>query len=383
MVADELSFCSLSEISALIRRKEVSVQELVDQQLTRLKSLEPRLNAFITVTEEEARGAAKDADRKLARGEPAGPLHGVPMTLKDLLWTRGVPTTSGSKVSADFVPQEDATTVARLREAGAVFLGKTNLHEFAYGISNVNPHFGPVHNPWDEERISGGSSGGSAASLAAGIGYGSVGTDTGGSIRIPSSLCGTVGLKPTYGLVSRYGVTPLAWSLDHVGPMARSVRDVAILFDVLAGYDPKDPTSRKGKLASVSSGLDEIPSGLLMAIHPGYFFEDLDPRVRKLVDMARSVRDVAILFDVLAGYDPKDPTSRKGKPRSRISRSWGSSASKFRFRKSSTRALVEMLLPLQRRLRTMSRRFEGGPRITGRPRESCWRSACWCGPLSI
>ncbi len=286
MVVDELSFCSLSEISSLIRGKEVSARELVDQQLSRLKSLEPRLNAFITVTEEEARAAAEDADRKLARGESAGLLHGVPMTLKDLLWTRGVRTTSGSKVSADFVPQEDATVVARLREAGALFLGKTNLHEFAYGISNVNPHYGPVHNPWDEQRISGGSSGGSAASLVAGIGYGSVGTDTGGSIRIPSSLCGTVGLKPTYGLVSRYGVTPLAWSLDHVGPMARSVKDVAILFDVLAAYDPKDPTSRKRKLAPVSSDLDGIPSGLLMAVHSGYFFEDLDPQVRKLVEAA-------------------------------------------------------------------------------------------------
>ena len=286
MATDELSFRSLSEITGLIRRKEVSVQELVDDQLTRLKSLEPRLNAFITVTEEEARAAAENADRKLARGESPGPLYGVPMTLKDLFWTRGVLTTSGSKVSAAFVPQEDATTVARLREAGAVFLGKTNLHEFAYGISNVNPHYGPVRNPWNEERISGGSSGGSAASLAAGIGYGSVGTDTGGSIRIPSSLCGIVGLKPTYGLVSRYGVTPLAWSLDHVGPMARNVKDVAILFDVLAGYDPKDPTSRKRKLVSVSSEIEEIPSGLLMAVHPGYFFEDLEPQVRKLVEAA-------------------------------------------------------------------------------------------------
>ena len=286
MAADELSFHSLSEIAGLLRRREISAQELVDQQLTRLKSLEPSLNSFITVTEEEARGAAENADQRLAHGETRGALDGVPMTLKDLLWTRGVRTTSGSRVCGDFVPSVDATVVARLREAGAVFLGKTNMHEFAYGISNVNPHYGPAHNPWDEDRISGGSSGGSAASLAAGIGFGSVGTDTGGSIRIPSSLCGTVGLKPTYGLVSRHGVTPLAWSLDHVGPMARTVKDVAILLDVLAGHDPKDPTSRKQELAPVSSDLDEIPSGLLMAVHPGYFFEDLDPQVRKLVEAA-------------------------------------------------------------------------------------------------
>ena len=176
--------------------------------------------------------------------------------------------------------------MARLRQAGAVFLGKTNLHEFAYGISNANPHYGPVHNPWDEDRISGGSSGGSAASLAAGIGYGSVGSDTGGSIRIPASLCGTVGLKPTYGTVSRYGATPLAWSLDHVGPMARTVRDVAILFDLLAGYDPKDPTSRNRDPQSVCEGLEELPSGLLMAVHPGYFFEELEPEVQRLVETA-------------------------------------------------------------------------------------------------
>ena len=286
MAADELSFRSLSEIAELVRRRDISVQELVDQQLARLKSLEPRLNAFITVTEEEARASAAEADRRLAKHESQGALDGVPMTLKDLLWTRGVRTTSGSKVFSDFVPDEDGTAVARLRQAGAVFLGKTNLHEFAYGISNANPHYGPVHNPWDVGRISGGSSGGSAASLAAGIGFGSVGTDTGGSIRIPSSLCGTVGLKPTYGLVSRYGVTPLAWSLDHVGPMGRTVKDVAILLDVLSGHDPKDPTSRKSELGSVTSEIDEIPSGLLMAVHRDYFFEDLEPQVLRLVDTA-------------------------------------------------------------------------------------------------
>jgi hypothetical protein len=165
MAAEDLAFYSLAAIRDLLHRREIAARELVTSQLARLESVEGGLNAFITVTGEEARREAEVADRKLAGGEPAGPLHGVPLTLKDLLWTRGVRTTSGSKICADFVPQEDATVVARLREAGAIFLGKTNLHEFAYGISNVNPHYGPVRNPWDEERISGGSSGGSRCRL--------------------------------------------------------------------------------------------------------------------------------------------------------------------------------------------------------------------------
>ena len=283
-MADDLDFYSLRAVHDLLRRREISARELVDSQLTRLESLQPQLNAFITVTHEEARRTADELDRETSLGESRGPLHGVPLTLKDLIWTKGVRTTSGSKVSADFVPQQDAAVVQRLRRAGALFLGKTNLHELAYGISNVNPHYGAVRNPWDEERISGGSSGGSAASFAAGIGYGSVGTDTGGSIRIPSALCGTVGLKPTYGSVSREGVTPLAWSLDHVGPMARTVEDVAILFDVLA-----DP-SALARLGSTSEGLANLPKGLSMGIHADYFYEDLDPEVRDLVDAA--VRDL-------------------------------------------------------------------------------------------
>ena len=257
-MADDLAFYSLRGVHDLLRRREISARELVDSQLARLESLQPRLNAFITVTHEEARRIADELDRETSRGESRGPLHGVPLTLKDLIWTKGVRTTSGSKVSADFVPQEDAAVVQRLRRAGALFLGKTNLHELAYGISNVNPHYGAVRNPWDEERISGGSSGGSAASLAAGVGYGSVGTDTGGSIRIPSALCGTVGLKPTYGAVSRSGVTPLAWSLDHVGPMARTVEDIAILLSVLAN-------------SPVGSDLADVPKGLRMGIHSDYF----------------------------------------------------------------------------------------------------------------
>ena len=273
-MAADLAYYSLRAIRDLLRNREISVRELVDSQLARLERRQPRLNAFITVTHEEARRTADELDRK-ARGETYGPLHGVPLTLKDLIWTQGVRTTSGSKIFAAFVPEQDAVVVKRLREAGAVFLGKTNLHELAYGISNVNPHYGAVRNPWDEERISGGSSGGSAASLAAGIGYGSVGTDTGGSVRIPSALCGTVGLKPTYGSVSREGVTPLAWSLDHVGPMARTVEDVAILFDVLA-----DP-SALARLGSTSEGLSDLPGGILgWESTRTISMQNLDPEVR-------------------------------------------------------------------------------------------------------
>lgn len=289
MVLEDLAFRSLKDVREILHRREISSRELVESQLGRLEALEPRFNAFITVTREEALRAAQDADQSAARGESLGPLHGIPLTLKDLFWTRGVRTTSGSKVCADFVPREDATAVRKLREAGAVFLGKTNLHEFAYGVSCVNPHYGPVHNPWDEERISGGSSGGSAAALAAGIGYGSMGTDTGGSIRIPSALCSTVGLKPTYGRVSRYGATPLAWSLDHVGPMTRSVVDTAILFEIIAGHDVNDPSSVRRGVDRVSDRLDELPSSLAMGIDTTFFFDRIDTDVQEVVEQA--IRD--------------------------------------------------------------------------------------------
>jgi aspartyl-tRNA(Asn)/glutamyl-tRNA(Gln) amidotransferase subunit A len=280
----------LRGVGDLLRKKEVSSRELVESQLERREAHEPHLNAFITVTRDQALDAAREADRRVNRGESSGPLHGIPLTLKDLLWTRGVRTTSGSKINTDFVPAEDATVVGKLRSAGAVFLGKTNLHEFAYGVSSFNPHYGPARNPWDVERDCGGSSSGSAAALAAGVGYGSVGTDTGGSIRVPSTLCGTVGLKPTYGRVSRYGVTPLSWSLDHVGPMTRSVEDAALLFEILAGRDVKDSSSVARTVEKVSDRLDELPSRLRMGIDTGVFFDRLDPEVKVAVETA--IRDL-------------------------------------------------------------------------------------------
>ena len=263
---------TLREVREALGRRDVSSEELVHAALDRAEALSS-LGIFITLCADEALAAARRADDAAARGDSLGALHGIPITAKDIIHSSGVRTTSGSKIFADFVPEEDATCLAALRNAGAVLLGKTNLHEFAYGVSNVNPHYGPARNPWDTDRITGGSSGGSAAALAVGIGLGSIGTDTGGSIRIPSALCGTVGLKPTYGKVSRRGVTPLSWSLDHVGPMARTVEDQAVLYDVLTGGDS-------------ASGLTAQTKGLKLGLHESYFFDNIDPEVEASVRAA-------------------------------------------------------------------------------------------------
>ncbi|HEY1865589.1 MAG TPA: amidase, partial [Candidatus Acidoferrales bacterium] len=238
-----LEFATIEQLSPLLARKKISPVELVELFLHRIEVLNPRLNAFLTVTTELALEQARAAERELMRGHCRGPLHGIPIALKDNIWTRGVRTTAGSLILRDFVPTADAGVARRLRRAGAILLGKTNLHEFAYGITSENPHYGPTRNPWDTARISGGSSGGSAAAIAAGLCVASVGTDTGGSIRVPAALCGIVGLKPTFGRVTRHGVVPLALSFDHVGPLARSAADAAILLGILAGRDPLDPAT--------------------------------------------------------------------------------------------------------------------------------------------
>jgi len=260
---------TLVSVRDRLERRELSSEELVRAQIDRAEKLDD-LNAFITLLPERAIEAARRSDEERARGELRGPLHGIPITVKDLVHSRGVRTTSGSKIFAELVPEADAPCLRSLLDAGAVLLGKTNLHELAYGVTNVNPHYGAARNPWDTERVSGGSSGGSAVSLAAGVGFGSIGTDTGGSIRIPSSLCGTVGLKPTYGQVSREGVTPLSWSLDHVGPMARTVDDVALLYEVLTGV----------------AASSDAPGPLVLGIHERYFFDNLAPDVEASVRAA-------------------------------------------------------------------------------------------------
>jgi aspartyl-tRNA(Asn)/glutamyl-tRNA(Gln) amidotransferase subunit A len=282
----ELAYLNLKEIRRMLARKEISSRELVEAQLQRLGKLQPRLNAFITVCAEEALEAARRADEEAAGGRALGALHGIPLTVKDIFWTRGVRTTSGSRILGDFVPPSDSTVVARLRAAGAIFIGKANLHEFAFGVSNLNPHYGAARNPWDTDRMTGGSSGGSAAAVAAGIGYGSMGSDTGGSIRIPSALCGTVGLKPTYGRISRCGVTPLAWSLDHLGPIARSVEDAAILYEIAAGVDPGDPTTSRRAVEPVSETLGAGLPQLRLGVPREYFFAGNTPEVDEAVRAA-------------------------------------------------------------------------------------------------
>lgn len=302
--AGETSELSLVATARLIHRRELSPVELVQAILDRIASYGKSLNAYIACYAEEAIEAAKRAEDAVAHGRPLGPLHGIPIAVKDLIYTAGLPTTAGSRVFKDFVPSEDATVVRRLREAGAILLGKLNLHELAYGITSENPHFGAVRNPWDLNRMAGGSSGGSAAGVAASLCLGSLGTDTGGSIRIPAACCGIVGLKPTYGRVSRDGVVPLAWSLDHVGPITRVVEDAALLLEVLAGPDPHDVTASSLPVPQYSRMLGNSLKGVSIGLPRDSFFDaaEVDPLVmaaveeamRVLQDAGARVEDVSI-----------------------------------------------------------------------------------------
>src|SRR5687767_11034397 len=236
----EVTTLTLKQVSELLRGKKASSVELAQACLARIDRHDRTINAFITVTREQALKDAREMDAELKRGVRRGPLHGIPIALKDNIDTAGIKTTAASGVFKDRVPTEDADAVVRLKKAGAVILGKLNLHEFALGGTSSVTYFGPVHNPWALDRVSGGSSGGSGAAIAADLCFGTLGTDTGGSIRIPASLCGIVGLKPTYGRVSNRGVVPMAWTLDHVGPMCKTVEDAALMLAAIAGYDPLD-----------------------------------------------------------------------------------------------------------------------------------------------
>jgi aspartyl-tRNA(Asn)/glutamyl-tRNA(Gln) amidotransferase subunit A len=260
---------TILESAAALRAKKISSLELTNEALSRI---DPRLNAFITVTADAARARASAMDEELARGIDRGPMHGIPIAHKDLVYTKGVRTTGGSKISKDFVPDHDADIAINLEQAGAVLVGKTNLHEFAYGITSNNPHFGPVRNPWDTDRIPGGSSGGSGAAVAAGIVPMATGTDTGGSIRIPASFCGITGLKPTFGLISKRGVMPLGWTMDHMGPMTKTVRDCAVAFHAMGGpaIDLKSTDIR----------------GLRIGLPVNYYFDALDLEVSESVRTA-------------------------------------------------------------------------------------------------
>ena len=283
--ARKLHQLDLTEISQMLQQKTISPRELTQVCLERIDRLNPALNAFITVTAETALDEARAAEIAIGRGEWRGPLHGIPLAVKDLIDTAGIRTTAASAVLKENVPAQDAEVVRRLKAAGAVLLGKLNLHEFAYGGSGTIGHFGPARNPWNPAHITGGSSSGSAAAVAAGLCYGAIGTDTAGSIRLPAACCGIVGLKPTYGLVSTRGIIPLSWTLDHAGPMARTAADAAIVLQAIASYDAADIYSQKFPPVHYPSALEEKVSALRLGVPPD-FWNGIDKEIEKAANHA-------------------------------------------------------------------------------------------------
>jgi aspartyl-tRNA(Asn)/glutamyl-tRNA(Gln) amidotransferase subunit A len=300
----ELVSLTIYQAAELLKNREISPIELAQAHLQRIELLDDKINAFITVTPELALQQARQAETEITRGEYKGALHGIPLGLKDLFDTEGVRTTAGSLFFSDYIPEADATVVEKLRENGAVLLGKLNMHEIALGVTNENPHYGDCRNPWDSARITGGSSGGNAAALSAGLCMGALGSDTGGSIRIPSALCGVVGLKPTYGRVSLRGVIPLSWNLDHAGPMARSVQDVAILLQAIAGYDPQDAWSVDWPVADYQEALDDGIKGLRIALANNDYFTD--PEIVE-PDVLAAINHAALLFEDLGAFVEQVP----------------------------------------------------------------------------
>jgi len=274
--SNELCYLTIAEASAGLRRKDYSPVDLTEACLKRIEALDGKLHSFITITAERARAQARQAEQEFASRKERGPLHGIPIALKDLYMTKGLRTTCHSAVLENWVPDYDATTVLKLEEAGTILLGKLGMHEFAFGGPSVDAPFPAVRNPWNPAHIPGGSSSGSGAALAAGFCYGALGSDTGGSIRTPSAHCGIVGIKPTYGRVSRYGVVPLSWSLDHAGPMARSVEDCALLLQAIAGYDAKDAASANVQVPDFQADLRGGIKGLRVGVpRAGWFDENL------------------------------------------------------------------------------------------------------------
>lgn len=286
---------TVAGISARIRKKEVSPVELTRLHLDRIKRLNPTLNAYLTVIEDQALADAKRAEEEIRERRYRGPLHGIPFSIKDNLATKGVRTTAGSKILAEWVPDFDATVVTRLREAGAVILGKTNMHEWAKGSNSINPFYGTPHNPWDWSRISGGSSGGSAVAVASSLCMASIGTDSAGSVRNPASLCGTVGLKPTYGRVSCFGGVPGTggYSTNHFGVFTRRVEDCALVLQEIAGHDPRDPLSSDEPVPDLSTTIGRAVKGMKAGVLSGYFDDDLVGEVRSA--LAEAVRTLESL----------------------------------------------------------------------------------------
>jgi len=288
-MSEELCFLSITELAGRIRGGDVSPVEATRATLDRIQRLNPAYNAFLTVTADLALEQARQAEAEIGRGGYRGTLHGVPISLKDLYFTRGIRTTGGSKILADWVPDHDSAVGERLRQAGAVLVGKNHMQEFAFGTTNLNSHYGPARNPWDPSRVTGGSSGGSAVAVSLGMSFASMGSDTGGSIRMPAALCGVAGIKPTYGRVSRFGVLPLAWSADHAGPLARGIEDLAILLGAIAGHDPRDPASVDRPVPDYQQHLGGEVGDLRIGLIEEYLDEPSEPEIKAAVEAAAKV----------------------------------------------------------------------------------------------
>ncbi len=293
---DDITMYSIEKLSSIIRKKELSPREILSACIERIHIMQPVTNAYVYLDFENAEVNAKKAEEEIARGNYKSRLHGIPVAFKDLFYVKGIPTTAGSKILKDFIPEVNATIVQRMEDAGAITLGKTNTQEFAIGPTTRDTMFGAAHNPWNPQKITGGSSGGSAAAVAAGMAYIGMGTDTGGSIRIPSSMCGVVGFKPTYGLTSLYGIVPMCPSMDHVGPLCRSVADAAITLDAVTGTDEKDPCREaiRGKRTNFYSFICDGTDlkGKTIGIPTNFFFDKTDYEVEAIFRSA-----IAILKD--------------------------------------------------------------------------------------
>jgi aspartyl-tRNA(Asn)/glutamyl-tRNA(Gln) amidotransferase subunit A len=282
---NDIAFLTASELAPLIKTRQLSPVELTEHILNRIEKYNQTIHAYITILNDRAMKQAKEAEEQIMHGQYKGPLHGIPMGIKDNYQTKGIRTTAGSKTLADFIPTMTATSVSKLLDAGGIMLGKLNMHPLGAGLTGVNPFYGASRNPWNLQHMTGGSSGGSTAALAAGLAILTTGTDTFGSIRVPASMSGVYGLKPTYGLISTNGLIPAAWSLDHAGPFARSVSDLALMLYYMAGYDPNEATSLPISVPDYTSGLNSDISGMKIGI-PTYYLEGLEPDIAKLFQRA-------------------------------------------------------------------------------------------------
>ena len=287
----KLSLMDIAALAPLIEGREVSPVEVMESQLDRIAALNPDLNAYVSLYPDAALGAAKVAEAEIAAGHYRGPLHGIPLAVKDLFQVAGMERTCGSKILAEGVANADATSVARLREGGAIMLGLLNLHEFAFGPTGINPIVGTALNPWDTDRVSGGSSSGSGCATSAALAMATLGSDTGGSIRIPAAMCGVVGLKQTYGLASRAGIYPLCESLDHGGPLARTVRDAALVLQAIAGADPADASTAQARVADYTALLGKPLDGLRIGVPRDFYFDRLHPEIEAAIAAALQVLD--------------------------------------------------------------------------------------------